>query len=186
MNSLLLVGLLLGGGLLGGVWIRRRRQERQRQLWLDCLPDLLDLIVMCLDAGLSFPRAWSRCGTEAARRSPSLAAWLVVVGREMERGVAPAQALENLAERLQLEEYREFARLLGHTQRYGVGVSGALRQLIETLRERAFQRAERYARQANVQMLCPTILCLFPAMLIVLLGPAAVRVYEVVRQARGG
>lgn len=186
MNSILLVGLLLGSGVVVGVWVQRRRRERERQRWLDGLPDLVDLIVMCLDAGLSFPRAWSRCAAAVARRTPSLAARFVLVEREMELGETPAQALENLAERLQLEEYREFARLVGHTQRYGVGVAGALRQFVETLRERAFQRAERYARQANVQMLFPTILCLFPAMLMVLLGPAAVRVYEVIRQARGG
>lgn len=186
MKSLLLVGLLLGSGVFLGVWVQRRRRERERQQWLDRLPDLMDLLVMCLDAGLSFPRAWSRCATEAARWAPTLAARLLLVEREMELGETPAQALENLAERVQLEEYREFARLVGHTQRYGVGMSGALRQLVETLRERGFQRAERYARQANVLMLFPTILCLFPAMLIVLLGPAAVRVIEVVRQARGG
>ena len=185
MNRLLLVLVALALVLLFTRWLHQRRRQREREQWSNLLPDLIDLIILCLNAGLSFPRAWSRTTREYATVLPQFGSRLQVVDREIELGEAPGQALTNLAERLQLDEYHEFAQLIAHTQRYGVGVTAALDRFRETLRDRAQQAAERRARQANVKLLFPTMFCLFPAMLIILLGPAALRVVEVVRQASG-
>lgn len=175
--------LALGAAVIGlsfvgpGLWLDGRKRARQRALRRG-LPDALDMLVLCLEGGVSLHGAMQRVTTEIQSAHPELGRELNIAQREILLGQSPGEAVQNLARRVDLEEAQGLAAILLQSERYGVSVGKALRIHADTLRQQRRQRAEEQAQKAAVKILFPTLLCIFPAIFIVVLGPAALQIMQ--------
>src|SRR5205085_7860778 len=160
------------GLLLPTYWLAARTKQRQTSLRLG-LPDLLDMMVLCLESGISLTAAIQRVTSELWTVHPLLAAEMAIAQREMQMGLSAGEALQKLAVRCDLEELRDLANVLLQTERFGGGAAKSLRTFAETWRQQRQQQLEERAQKAAVKILFPTLLCIFPAVFIVTLGPAA-------------
>ncbi len=169
-----LAGIIgLGLGMIApGLWLDYRKKARQSSL-RRALPDALDMLVLCVEGGVSLNAAVQRVTTELNAAHPLLAVEMDLVQREMMLGVSVGEGLQKLAARTDLEELRNLAAVIVQSERYGTSVVKALRIHADTLRVQRQQRAEEMAQKAAVKILFPTLLCIFPAVFIVILGPAA-------------
>lgn len=163
--------------LLPSVWLRRRKAERHRILNRS-LPDLLDLMVTCLDAGMSLEAVIQRVSHEEGFVHAILADELRRVQREIELGAPPDRALQSFADRTDAEVARSLATVCHQSRKYGARISESLRAHADMLRDQREQAAEEAAQKASVKILFPTLLCLFPAIFVVLAGPAAIQISE--------
>ena len=170
-----------GGGAVGivlpSIWLGRRKRRRQANLCRS-LPDFLDLLVACVQSGLSLEAALQRVSGEMTLAYPLLAGELAVVQRQIELGATPDLALRNFAERSDLSSLYSLSTLIEQARRFGTSVIEALRTQAEMLRYQREQRAEELAQRAAVKILFPTLLFIFPAIFVVLVGPAGVQLYE--------
>lgn len=164
------VGLALLGLYLPQAWVNRRA-ARRRQDMLNGLPDALDLMLVCVEAGLGIDAAFQRVGTELA-----LARQLAAVTLELRAGRSREEALRRMGERSGVPEIRSFVMLLAQSERLGASISQALRAYAAEMRERRRLRAEEKAHRLPVLLALPLVACLLPAMLGVLMLPAAIRV----------
>jgi tight adherence protein C len=175
----LFYGALAGsiGIIAPGVWLQNRKNRRHARL-LRSLPDFLDLMVTCVQSGLSLDAALQRVTDELSLAHPLLAGEMSVVQRQIELGAAPDLALRNLAERSDLAALHSLSALVEQARRFGTSVTEALRTNAEMLRDQREQRAEEMGQKAAVKILFPTLLFIFPAIFVVLVGPAAVQIAE--------
>jgi len=156
------------------VHLKRKRQARLRR----SLPDALDVIVICMEGGLSLPAAFQRVVDELRTVHPDLAMEMTIVEREMQFGRSTGEALRHFGERADLEEVRSLASVIIQAEHYGTSLVNTLRTHAKTLRTLRILRAEELAQKAAVKIVFPTLLCIFPAVFIVLAGPAAIQVLE--------
>lgn len=179
----LISGLVLAViGLLGSsYWLVMRKNSRQREMRRS-LPDALDLIVVCVDGGMSLPAALLRVGKEIRLAYPLLSRELRIVSRASEMGQSLIESLSQFAARFDLEELRFLSTIVGETVKYGSSVSKSLRVHADTLRVKRQQRAEELARKAAVKMLAPTVLFIFPVIFLVIIAPSMIRIGEALRQ----
>jgi tight adherence protein C len=154
-----------------GVWLDWRKRKRQ-SLLRRALPDALDMLVLCVDGGMSLAPALQRVTVELQTVHPVLAAELNIVQRETQLGVTNGEALKKFAQRCGLDELKELAAVIFQSERFGASVGKSLRAHADGLRLEREQRAEEMAQKAAVKILFPTLLCIFPAVFIVVLGPA--------------
>jgi tight adherence protein C len=173
---------LIGGAGLGMVglvgpsfWLDKKKAQRQTSLRRS-LPDALDVLVICMEGGLSLPGSLRRVADELQTAHPLLAAELDIVQREVQLGRSPGEALRQFGERSDLEEIRNLASVIIQADRYGAGLVKSLRVHAETLRLKRRQHAEEMAQKAGLKILFPTVLFIFPAMFVVILGPAMTRI----------
>jgi tight adherence protein C len=181
----LIFGALLGAfGLIGPTfWLDRRKAKRQVQ-FRRSLPDALDVLVICLEGGLSLQGAIRRVATELRTAHPILAAELNIVQREMQLGRPIGEALQRFAERGDLEELRSLAAVIAQSERYGASLAKALRVHAETLRSKRLLHAEEMAQKAATKILIPTILFIFPGIFIVVMGPAVIQLMAMFAQMK--
>jgi tight adherence protein C len=173
------------GGMIGpSFWLDGRRKKRQTS-FRRSLPDALDLLVICLEGGLSLPGSLKRVGTELRTAHPVLALELNIVQREIQLGSSPGEALQKMGVRTDLEEIRSLASVITQSERFGASLVKSLRVHAETLRLKRQQHAEELAQKASVKMLFPTLLLIFPAIFVVILGPAAFQIMEQLAQIIG-
>jgi tight adherence protein C len=172
-----IVGLGLGM-IAPGLWLDYRKKARQTTL-RRALPDALDMLVLCLEGGVSLTAALQRVTAELLSAHPLLGAELDLVQREMLLGVSIGEGMQKLAGRTDLEEMRNLAAIVVQSERFGTSVVKVLRIHADTLRQQRQQRAEELAQKAAVKILFPTLLCIFPAIFIVLLGPAAFQIIAI-------
>jgi tight adherence protein C len=163
------------GMVLPGLWLDRLTRQRQARFRRG-LPDALDMIVLCLEGGVSLSAALPRVTDELELAHPELAAEFNIVLREMQLGLTAGEALKKAADRSGLEDLTNLATVLLQSERYGAGVAKALRLHADACRQERQQRAEETAQKATVKILFPTLLCIFPAIFIVILGPAAYQI----------
>ena len=162
-------------GLIGPpFWLRHRRISRQTS-FRRALPDALDVLVVCLEGGLSLPAAFRRVAGELRTAHPLLAKELNIVQREIQMGRSTGEALRQFADRVDLEELRSLASVIIQAERFGASLVKALRVHADTLRVRRMQLAEEMGQKAAIKVLFPTLLCIFPGIFIVILGPALIR-----------
>lgn len=175
----LLFGALAGvmGMVLPSLWLDRRKRHRQKTL-RQSLPDFLDLIVVCLESGLSFESALQRVADELRPAHPVLAAELAVVQREVALGRTLEDALQNFAFRSDLDIVKNLATFVQQARRFGSSMAETLRIHSDMLRDQREQRAEELAQKAAVKILFPTLLFIFPAIFVVLIGPAAIDIKQ--------
>ncbi len=177
-------GLMLGacasiGGLIGpSFWLDRQKSNRQSQLRRS-LPDALDLLVICMEAGLSLRAALQRITGELEGVHPLLAFELKIVQREVQIGHPLGDALRTLAARTDLDDIRNLAAAIKNAERFGSSMVKTLRTFGDTLRVRRQQKAEEMAQKAGTKILFPTLLFIFPAIFLIILGPAAIQLIDI-------
>jgi tight adherence protein C len=160
------------GILAPGLWLDRRKKQRQAA-YRRALPDALDMMVLCLEGGISLTAAIQRVTDELQSVHPLLGNEMAVVQREMQFGLSAGEALRKFGERWQLDDVVNLASVLLQSERYGASVVKALKIHADTCRLERQQQLEEAAQSASVKILFPTLLCIFPAIFIVILGPAA-------------
>jgi tight adherence protein C len=153
-------------------------QKRRHDIILTSLPDALDLMVVCVEAGLGMAAALQRVGVEMKLASPELSDELSLVNREMQTGISRTDSLRNLAQRTGVDDVYSLVAMLIQTDRLGTSVAQALRAHAESMRTRRRQRAEQLARKAAVKLAFPLVFLIFPALLVVLLGPSAIQLMK--------
>jgi len=147
--------------------IRLRKKEIQK-----ALPDSLDMLVICVEAGLGLNQALVRVSDEVETMSPILAEELQIVNLEMRAGTPREDALRNLGERTGVVDLRSLATMLIQTDRFGTSIAQALRVHSDTLRTKRRQRAEEAAAKTTIKLVPPLVFFIFPAIFVVVLGPA--------------
>lgn len=183
-RALLLVLLLAAalGYYLPNVVLARLVFLRQREIF-ESFPDALDLITVCVEAGLGVEAALARVAEDMQHRSRVLSTELQLVGLELRAGAPREQALHNLALRTGVEEVDGFVAMIIQAERFGTSIAQALRVHADMLRTRRRQRAEEAAAKISLKLLLPLIFCIFPALLLVLLGPAMINIHHVLMPA---
>jgi tight adherence protein C len=171
--------LLLGflGFYAPTIWIALRQKQRHSGI-MSALPDALDLMVVCVEAGLSMGAALQRVGGELRIASRQLSEEFNIVHQEMQTGVSRTDALRNLAERTGVDEIYSLVAMLIQTDRLGTSVAQSLRSHAQSMRTRRRQRAEQMARKASIKLAFPLVLLIFPALLVIILGPAAIQLMK--------
>jgi tight adherence protein C len=172
------IGFALGGLALGyllpGMVLARLAKRRAHRIRLS-LADMLDLLVVSVEAGLGLDQAISRVGAELAFAYPELSDELRLINLELRAGKARSEALRNLADRTGVDDLSSLATMLIQTDKFGTSVAQSLRVYSETLRTKRRQRAEEAAAKTGVKMVFPLVFCIFPAIWVVTIGPAAIR-----------
>ena len=150
-------------------------KKRREQIRLG-LPDALDLMVVCVDAGLGLDQALLRAGQELAVSHPVIAEEFMQINLEQRAGKPRTEAWRDMANRTQLDIVRNFASMLAQTDRFGTPITRALGTFADGLRKKRSQDAEELAAKTTVKLIFPLVLFIFPSMFIVLLGPAALTI----------
>lgn len=170
-RGILLIALPAAGYLLPDMVLRRFTAARCRQI-RDSLPDAIDLLVICVEAGLGMDQALHRISQELSLRHPAITEEFTQLHLEQRAGKPRMQAWQAMAERLDLEEITSFLNMLSQTERFGTPIGRALSTFAENMREKRRQRAEEKAAKTAVKITLPLALFIFPSIFVVLLGPA--------------
>ena len=178
INVLVAIGAAAIGYLLTTMALGRMAQRRQHRIRLS-LPDALDLLVVSVEAGLGLDQALQRVGQELAFAHGDLCDELRLVNLELRAGNARSEALHNLPERTGVDDLSSLVAMLVQTDKFGTSVAQSLRVHSETLRTKRRQRAEEAAAKTGVKMVFPLVFCIFPAVWVVTIGPAAIRFVQV-------
>lgn len=186
-NNLLMVILLLAAaGYYGpNLWLHRCLQARQLEI-VESFPDALDLMTVCVEAGLGTEAALMRVAEDMQIESPILADELRLVNLELRAGADRERALRNLALRTGIDEVDGFVTMISQAERFGTSIAASLRVHADTLRVRRRQRAEEAAAKIALKLLFPLIFCIFPSLMVVLMGPAMIQIYRVLLPTMGG
>ena len=165
----------LGAGyVLPGMVLARLAKRRAHKIRLS-LADALDLLVVSVEAGLGLDQAMSRVAAELNFAYPQLSEELRLINLELRAGKPRAEALRNLADRTGVDDLSSLVTMLIQTDKFGTSVAQSLRVYSETLRTKRRQRAEEAAAKTGVKMVFPLVFCIFPAIWVVTIGPAAIR-----------
>jgi tight adherence protein C len=163
-------------GWLAPSWYVLQQRRKRRAEISSALADALDLLVACVEAGIGLNQAMVRVADEVRNISQSLSEELVMVNLEIRAGTPRDRALRNLAERTGLEDIESLVSTLVQTERFGTSVGRALRVQADTLRQKRRQRAEEAAAKTTIKLVFPLVMFIFPALFVVVLGPAAIQV----------
>ena len=186
-NTLLAVLLVVAavGYYLPNIILRRMVFVRQREIF-ETFPDALDLMTICVEAGLAMDAAIARVADEIKLNSPTLSEELHLVTLELRAGASKEKALRNLALRTGVEDVDILVAMLIQAERFGTSIGASLRVHADGLRTKRRQRAEEAAAKIALKLLFPLIFCIFPSLLLVLLGPAFIQIYRILLPSLGG
>ena len=177
MPLFMLLSLAAFGYYLPNIRLAGRIAERRRRIF-EAFPDAIDLIIVCIEAGLGLDMAIARAAREMAIRSQDLADELNLIGVELRMGASRERALRSFATRTGVEEISMFVAMILQADRFGTSIADSLRVHAEELRLRRRLRAEEQAAKIPLKLLFPLIFCIFPSLLLVLLGPAFIQIYR--------
>lgn len=185
-NQLMLTMLAVAAlGYYGpNLWLGRAVMQRQREIF-ESFPDALDLMTVCVEAGLGTEAAMVRVADDLQLKSPSLAEELRLVNLELRAGADRDRALRNLALRTGVEEVDGFVSMINQAERFGTSIAASLRVHADMLRTLRRQRAEEAAAKIALKLLFPLIFCIFPSLMVVLMGPAMIQIYRVLLPSMG-
>ncbi|HEV2462638.1 MAG TPA: type II secretion system F family protein [Acidobacteriaceae bacterium] len=177
-NPFFMYACALGLGYLGpDFWLGRRIAERQRRIRRG-LPDVLDLLVICIEAGLSLDQGVSRTAQELRAAQPEISDELGVVVLEQAAGRPRADAWKNLADRTDVDSIRNLVSVLVQAEKFGTSIARTLRVHSDTLRIQRRQKVEEQAAKTTVKLVFPLVFFIFPSIFLVTLGPAAIIMVE--------
>jgi len=157
------------------LWLGRAITQRREKVRLS-LPDALDLLVICMEAGLGMDQALIRVGQELRISHPELSEEFLLINLEQRAGKPRVDAWRNMADRTGLEVVRAFVNMLVQTERFGTPISRSLGHFADALRLKRRQQAEEQAAKTTIKMIFPLVLFIFPSMFIVLLAPAVITI----------
>ena len=185
-NSLLLIMLLLATlGYYGPNLVLAHLVARRQREIFESFPDALDLMTVCVEAGLGTEAALTRVAEDMQLKSPVLSDEMRMVNLELRAGADRERALRNLAMRTGVDEVDGFVTMINQAERFGTSIAASLRVHADMLRTRRRQRAEEAAAKIALKLLFPLIFFIFPSLLLVLLGPAMIQVYRVLLPTLG-
>lgn len=182
----ILVGFLCGVGYYLPNFILNKLTAARKLRIFESFPDALDLLTICVEAGLSLEAALNRVASEVQLTSPVLAEELQLVCLEFRAGVGKERALRNLARRTGVDDIDTLVAMLIQSEKIGTSVGDSLRIHSEMLRVKRQQRAEESAAKVAAKLIFPLVLCIFPSILIVVAGPAMIRIAKVLPVIVGG
>lgn len=165
------------GFLLPDFWLGNRISARQASIRRG-LPDVLDLLVICIEAGLSLDQAVSRTAEELNIAHPAVCDELAIVVLEQRAGCPRADAWRHFAERTNVESVRNLVSVLVQSEKFGTSIAKTLRVHADTLRTQRRQKVEEQAAKTTVKLVFPLVFFIFPSLFLVTLGPAAITVME--------
>ncbi|MHB8122353.1 MAG: type II secretion system F family protein [Desulfuromonadaceae bacterium] len=176
-NSILVaVACAISGYLIPSFWLRHRAEKRKTEIF-HSLPDVLDLLTVCVEAGLSLDAALIKTTENFQHINNPLIKEINTVTLEIRAGKARSEALKGLAERTMVEDIKAFVSMLVQTEKFGTSLGKTLRTYSDSLRMKRKQLAEERAAKTAVKMLFPLTFCVFPALLVVMLAPAFFKIY---------
>ena len=170
------VGAMLGY-LLPDIWLKRKTRTQAKAIE-NGLPDALDLIIVCIEAGSSLDQAIVKASDELEITHRALAHEMRLITTEIRAGKPRLEAFTNFAQRTKVPDVRSLVTMLTQTDRFGTSVSQALRIHADTVRTKRRQRAEERAAKIGVKLVFPLVLCIFPAIYVVCIGSAVVAIYR--------
>lgn len=180
--------IVLSGGIAAAVgfylptiWLYLRAERRRGRIQL-ALPDSLDLLVVCVEAGLGLNAAVERVGREIDLASADLSDELLLVGQEIRTGLTRSDALRRLARRTGVDDLYSLTAILIQADKLGTSIAQSLRAHAESMRTKRRQRAEQAARKAGIKLAFPLVFLILPALLIVILGPSAIQLQELFKK----
>jgi len=179
--------IMIGAGigfLLPDLWLSSAMQKRKEQI-RHGLPDTLDMLVISVEAGLGLDAALQRVADEMKDVHAVLTQELQIVAMEGQMGIPRAEALGNFATRSGLDEARSLVAIINQAERFGTSIARALRNQSDALRTKRRQAAEEKAQKTTVKLMAPLILFIFPAIFVVLAGPAALKMIEALSNTPG-
>jgi tight adherence protein C len=173
------VGLASGalGAVIPDMWLSRKTEQRRRAIQ-DGLPDMLDLVVVCIEAGSSIDQGIVKASDELEIALPVIAREFRTLSSQIRAGKPRMEAFRDLAKRTGVEDVKSLVAMLIQTDRFGTSIAQGLRTHADTLRTKRRQRAEERAGTIGVKLVFPLVLCLMPALYVVCLGPAMVAFYR--------
>jgi len=173
------------GFYLPTLWLWSKANERKLEV-THALPDALDLLVVCVEAGLGLNAAIVKVSQEITLSSPVLSQELRQVNNEMKAGINRIDALRSLADRTGVADVKSLVAVLVQTDRLGTSIAASLRAQSDSLRVKRRQRAEEAAHKVAVKLVFPLVLCIFPELLLVLLGPGFISIFRSLSKIGGG
>jgi tight adherence protein C len=186
MGGFFIYVMALGVGFLGpDFWLGKKIKARQKKITRG-LPDVLDLLVICMEAGLSLDQATARAAQELGTSQPEICDELNVVVLEQRAGRARSEAWKRMAERTAVESLKNLVSMLVQTEQFGTSVAKMLRVHSDTLRTQRVQMIEELAAKTSVKLVFPLVLFIFPALFLVTLGPAAIVMMDSFGTLTGG
>jgi tight adherence protein C len=169
----------LVGCYLPNLLLHLKIMARQREIF-ESFPDAADLMLVCIEAGLGLDAALSKVADEIRRKSVALAEELHLTNLEIRAGATRDKSLHNLALRTGVEEIGTFATMLTQADKFGTSIGDSLRVFSDDLRQKRQVRAEERAAKVPTKMLLPLVLCIFPAVIMVILGPAVIQIVRTI------
>lgn len=177
-SILFMVASATVGYLLPSYWLYAKKNSRQLMIF-HTLPDILDLMTVCVEAGLSMDAALMKTTETPQFNGDPLAQEIRIVTMETRAGKPRIEALKDMAERTMVDDVRAFTTTLAQTEKFGTSLSQALRSYADGLRTKRRQIAEEAAAKTTIKMIFPLILFIFPALLVVILGPAIIQIGKI-------
>jgi tight adherence protein C len=178
LSPLLVYALALGLGFLGpDFWLGRMIKKRQTRIRLG-LPDVLDLLIICIEAGLSLDQATARTAEELRKAQPQLCDELSVVVLEQRAGRPRADSWRNMADRTGVDCVRNFVSMLVQSEQFGTSIARTLRIHSDILRTQRVQAVEEMAAKTTIKLLFPLVFFIFPSLFLVVLGPAVISMLQ--------
>lgn len=174
----------LVGYMLPGLVLQRLITVRQKHI-RNGLADAVDLLIVCVEAGSSLDQAVVKASEELRLSYPALAEELQYVNTEVRAGKPRLEAFRNFAERTKVDDVRALVSMMVQTDRFGTSIAQALRTFADAMRVKRRQDAEERAGKLGVKLVFPLVFCLFPALYVVLLGPAAISILRVLIRQLG-
>lgn len=176
MIAVALVGVIVG--FLGPDFLVGHLTKRRQFAILRALPDALDLLVICMEAGLGIDQALVRVGQDIRLTCPPLADEFAIINREQRAGKQRLEAWRSMTQRVDIDWVRQFVTMLVQTERFGTPIAQALGGFADAMRTRRVQMIEEEAAKTGVKLLFPLVLFIFPSIFVVLLGPAILNVIK--------
>ena len=170
--------LAFSGYYLPDIWLRMKTSARKNKIF-EGIPDALDLLVVCVETGMGLDAGINRVAKEIKLSNEVLSEEFNILNLEIRAGKSRQDALRNLAERTGIEDIHSLVTLLIQADKFGTSIAQSLRVFSDSFRTKRFQKAEEIAAKLPVKLMVPLIFFVFPSLFVVILGPAAIRIYQV-------
>jgi tight adherence protein C len=165
------------GAMLPDLWLRKKIRAHAKAI-TNGLPDVLDLLIVCIEAGSALDQAIAKASEELDLTHPALTRELRLITTEIRAGVSRMEAFQNFAQRTNVEDVQTLVTMIQQTDRFGTSIAKALRTHADTSRTKRRQRAEERAKKVGVKLVFPLVFCVFPSVYMVCIGPAVIAIYR--------